>query len=68
MSPEDQKDVEVVIEFESEGSVCPSMRVSGVSGDLLRDPQRVRKLMDVLDLPPGTNARVKYIGSDVIVR
>lgn len=68
MTAEESGPLELSIEFEGKGGPKSALKISGVSADLLRDPERVRKLMDVLDLPEGTNARVRYIGTDVIVR
>jgi hypothetical protein len=43
-----------------------SLTVDGV--DLTKDPEKLKKLMDVLDLPAGTNAKVTLVASSVIVR
>jgi hypothetical protein len=59
---------EVVMHFDLPEKEAPSFRISGVSSELLRDPERVRRIMEILELPEGTRARVKYLGSDVIVR
>lgn len=59
---------DVLVEFDVSSSATPLIKLSGVDPDLLRDPERVRKIMEVLDLPEGTKARVAYYGHDVIVR
>lgn len=58
----------VSIDFDTKGKSTSSITVTGVDEKLLRDPSRVRKLMELLDLPKGTNARLRAVGAEVIVR
>ena len=45
-----------------------TLHVSGVSPDILKQGDKIQKIMDILELPPGTNARLVYQADDVIVR
>jgi hypothetical protein len=58
----------ISIDFDTHGKKSSSVTVTGVAEELLRDPGRIRKLMDLLDLPKGTNARLRGVGAEVIVR
>ncbi len=68
--PDGEKSEVTEISFESrlEGTAAASLKVEGMAGDLLRSPDKVRQLMDLLELPEGTNARVTIVTSSVIVR
>jgi hypothetical protein len=46
----------------------PALKLSGVSAELARSPEKIRQLMELLELPEGTNARVTVATSSVIVR
>jgi hypothetical protein len=46
----------------------PTVTITGFLPEHINRPERIRKLMDLLDLPEGTNARVVYSAEDVIVR
>jgi hypothetical protein len=50
------------------GSTAPTITITGVSADQLKRPEKIMKLMDFLELPQGTNARIVYSADDVIVR
>lgn len=54
------------IAFEKEGVQKGTLTIDGV--DLSKDPEKVRKLMELLDLPQGTNATITLVASDVIIR
>lgn len=43
-----------------------SLNIEGL--DLSRDHQRIRKLMELLELPEGTKATVTLVTSDVVIR
>jgi len=45
-----------------------TLHVSGVSPEILKQPDKIKKIMDILELPAGTNARLVYQAEDVIVR
>lgn len=42
--------------------------IEGRSTTLHDDPQRIHKLLDMLDMPPGTEVRVTTVAASVIVR
>lgn len=56
------------IVFESKRTGKAGVKITGVSRKLIENPERIRELMDLLELPKGTNARVIVETSDVIVR
>ena len=45
-----------------------TLHVTGVSPEILKQGDKIKKIMDILELPPGTNARLVYQADDVIVR
>ena len=45
-----------------------TLHVSGLSPEILKQGDKIKKIMDILELPPGTNARLVYQADDVIVR
>jgi hypothetical protein len=67
---EEPKDESAEITFESgHGPAAePLARVTGVSPELLKAPEKIRQLMDLLELPEGTNARLTVSSSTTIVR
>lgn len=50
------------------GATGPTITITGVGADQLKRPEKIMKLMDFLELPEGTNARIVYSADDVIVR
>lgn len=57
------------IEFEApDATAASSIRISGIPADLFNAPEKVRELMDLLELPEGTNANVRVTISSAIVR
>jgi hypothetical protein len=50
------------------GKGTPAVTISGVAAKDMSRPEKIKKLMDLLELPEGTNARVVYSTDDVIVR
>lgn len=61
----------VEIHFEVKGESAneiPKIVVSGISAEALRQPEKIRQLMELLELPEGTNARILLTIGDVIVR
>ena len=46
----------------------PKVTITGISSEHINRPERILKLMELLELPEGTNARIIYSASDVIVR
>lgn len=45
-----------------------SVVISGQVGDLHNDPQKIHQLLDLLDLPKGTQVKVMTTATSVIVR
>jgi hypothetical protein len=57
------------IRFESKGAAqLPTLTISGVKSELINRPDKIRQLMDLLELPEGTDARIVFSAGDVIVR
>lgn len=58
------------ISFESAGGgeAAPSLTIAGVKSDIVNQPEKIMQLMDILELPKGTNARILYSASDVVAR
>jgi hypothetical protein len=50
------------------GKTAPTVTITGIAADQLKHPDKIMKLMDFLELPKGTNARIIYSADDVIVR
>jgi hypothetical protein len=46
----------------------PSLSIAGIPSDHLKRPEKIRKLMELLDLPEGTKAQIISTVSDVVVR
>lgn len=67
----ESKDVEVTTDLEidtSASDVRQSITISGHIPNLHDDPAKVRQLLDLLDLPSGTQVRVVTTAASVIVR
>lgn len=45
-----------------------TLHICGVSPEVLKQGDKIKKIMDILELPPGTNAKLVYQADDVIVR
>lgn len=58
------------VEFRTSKSSEPvlSMELSGALSELHRSPEKLRKLMESLDLPKGTTATVTVQATSTIVR
>jgi hypothetical protein len=50
------------------GKTAPTITITGMAADQLKRPEKILKLMDFLELPEGTNARIIYSADDVVVR
>lgn len=50
------------------GGSAPTITITGMPTDQLKRPEKILKLMEILELPEGTNARIVYSTDDVIVR
>lgn len=46
----------------------PTVTITGLPAGHVNRPERILKLMELLELPKGTNARIVYSVEDVIVR
>jgi len=44
------------------------IQMADVKGDLSKSPEKIKQLMDLLDLPKGTNAVVRVTVASSIVR
>jgi hypothetical protein len=42
--------------------------ITGDIADLHNDPQRIHKLLDLLEMPEGTSVRVVTVAASIIVR
>jgi hypothetical protein len=68
MSSEKPPTTYVEIETPDADTVSVSISVSGHNSALLKKPEMIRKIMEVLELPAGTRARIVSVAGDVIVR
>jgi hypothetical protein len=53
---------------DAKGDARKSLVISGEVGDLHNDPQKVHQLLDLLNLPKGTQVKVVTTATSVIVR
>ena len=58
----------VTFQSQDETNIGPTFTVTGIPADFLKQGDKILKIMDILELPKGTNARLVYEASDVIVR
>jgi hypothetical protein len=58
----------ITFEGPKAGKETPTVTITGLSADQLKRPEKIMKLMEFLELPAGTNARIVYSAVDVIVR
>jgi len=63
----DAKNVETEIQISLEGSETP-ITLAGNLGRLHDNPQKIHELLDLLELPKGTEAKVITKAASVIVR
>jgi len=57
------------ISFETKtGEPLVKIQMADVKGDLSKSPEKIKQLMDLLDLPKGTNAVVRVTVASSIVR
>jgi hypothetical protein len=58
------------IRFESKGAAAqlPTLTITGIKSELINRPEKIQQLMDLLELPEGTDARIVYSAGDVVVR
>jgi hypothetical protein len=58
------------VEFRPKGTAEPAitMTLSGVAAEIHKSPEKLRALMEMLDLPEGTTATVTVQVSSTVVR
>lgn len=56
------------VAFEVPGREAEKVKLTGISKEVLRSPEKIKQLMDVLELPEGTNALVSVKVTSAIVR
>ena len=58
------------VEFCLRGSTEPTvtMSLSGIAADIHKSPEKLRSLMEMLNLPEGTTATITVQASSTIVR
>lgn len=56
------------VAFEVPGREAGKVKVTGISEEVLRSPEKIKQLMDLLELPEGTNALVSIRVTSAIVR
>ena len=59
---------EIAFERPREAAHEPAVKLTGVPAEVARSPEKIRQLMDLLELPDGTSARVTIPATSVIVR
>ncbi|WP_085035844.1 hypothetical protein [Ensifer aridi] len=64
----DEKKIQIFFEGPANAKNTPTVTITGLAADHVNRPERILKLMELLELPDGTNARIVYSASDVIVR
>jgi len=64
------KDPHTQITFEVPGmkGEPPTVTFSGVPSEKIKRPEQILKLMDLLELPDGTNAQILFTSRDSVVR
>jgi hypothetical protein len=68
MSEKKHPRTDIVFEEPGIKGEAPTISINGVPSDQLKRREKILKLMDLLELPEGTNARVVFSAEDVIVR
>lgn len=56
------------LKFEKSGSGALTVAIEGIGVDLATQPEKVRQLMELLDLPKGTKATVTVTASTSMIR
>ena len=68
MSDTQHPKAHITFEGPGVGKTAPTITITGLAADHLKRPEKIMKLMDFLELPVGTNARIIYSADEVIVR
>jgi hypothetical protein len=68
MEPRSERHAEIAFERPEAKGDEPRLRLTGVPTELARSPEKIRELMELLELPEGTNAHVTIATSSVIIR
>lgn len=63
-----QQLTETEICIESPNKEASSLTISGISEDFSKSPDKVHKLLDLLDMPKGTQVTISTKASTSIVR
>jgi hypothetical protein len=65
-----KEDTTTRVEFRTKGASEPiiSMELTGAAAEIHKDPERLRSLMEMLQLPKGAVARVTVSVSTSVVR
>jgi hypothetical protein len=64
----EERTAEIAFETGGSGEPGPSIKLNGIPEEVLRSPEKIRKLMELLELPEGTNARVTVSTSTLVIR
>ena len=56
------------VEIEGTHGTALTISVGGASASVLKNPEKIRQIMEILELPEGTTARIISVAGDVIVR
>ncbi len=68
MSEQDHPHTLITFEGPSTQGKAPKISISGLAADYIKKPEKIRKLMELLDLPEGTKARIVSSVEDVVIR
>lgn len=64
----EERQVHVTFEGPNVPKDAPKVTITGLPSDQINRPERILKLMDLLELPEGTNARLVYTTVDNVIR
>ncbi len=60
--------IKTEVVFNTKDQDAQEVRLTGISPDILSRPEQIRKVMELLGMPEGTEARILHTIEDVIVR
>jgi hypothetical protein len=67
-SPAQQQTTEVRLEITPSAAGARPIVITGAPHDLHSDPQKIHQLLDLLNMPKGTEVKVLTTASSVVVR
>jgi hypothetical protein len=67
-TPAQQQTTEVRLEITPSAAGASPIVITGAPHDLHSDPQKIHQLLDVLNMPKGTQVKVLTTASSVLVR